>query len=68
MKLSKTYWVIGGEVAEENLPSHIQIIDRPHPNVLFVEASEEGINSILLSDSWCYQVLGKVLNEAAIVN
>lgn len=69
LKLSSTYWAIGGDMVSENLPPHIKIIDRLHPNVLLVEASEEDIYSIQSPDIYCYQVLGKVLiEEAALVD
>ncbi len=66
VKESNTYWAIGGVV--ENLPSHIQIIDRPHPDVLIVEASEEEIYDIQLSNIYFYQVYGKVITQNAFVS
>ena len=67
VKLFKTYWALGGGVAVEHLPSHIQIIDRLHPNVLIVEASKEEIYDIQLPNIYFYQVLGKVSTEEALV-
>ena len=66
VKESNTYWAIGGVV--ENLPSHIQIIDRLHPDVLIVEASEEEIYDIQLSNIYFYQVYGKVTTQDAFVS
>ncbi len=66
VKESNTYWAIGGVV--ENLPSHIQIIDRLHPNVFIVEASEEEIYDIQLSNFYFYQVYGKVTTQDAFVS
>ena len=66
VKESNTYWAIAGAV--ENLPSHIQIIDRLHPNVLIVEASEEEIYDIQLSNIYFYQVYGKVTTQDVFVS
>ena len=68
VKLFKTYWALGGDVAIDHLPSHIQIIDRLHPNVLIVEAFKEEIYDIQLPNIYFYQVLGKVSTEEALVH
>ncbi|MGE8078981.1 homoserine dehydrogenase [Peribacillus loiseleuriae] len=67
VKVSKTYWAIGGDVAVENIPAHIQIIDRPNPNILIVEASWEELCNIQLPNIYFYQLLGKVLTEKTLV-
>lgn len=69
LKQPSTYWAIGGDAVVESLPSHINVIDRLHPNVLLVEASEEEIYHIQSPDIYFYQVLGEVLiKEEALVN
>ncbi|MFJ5624138.1 homoserine dehydrogenase [Peribacillus loiseleuriae] len=67
VKASKTYWAVGGDAAVENIPSHIQIIDRPNPNVLIVKASWEELCNIQLPNIYFYQLLGKVLTEKTLV-
>ncbi|WP_028392634.1 homoserine dehydrogenase [Bacillus cihuensis] len=67
VKAFKTYWAIGGDVAVENIPSHIPIINRLNPNILIVEASWEEISSIQLPNIYLYQVLGRVLPEKTLV-
>ncbi|MBA9029064.1 homoserine dehydrogenase [Peribacillus huizhouensis] len=67
VKAFKTYWAIGGDVAVENIPSHIPIINRINPNFLIVEASWEEICSIQLPNVYLYQVLGRVLPEKTLV-
>ncbi|MGX2961331.1 homoserine dehydrogenase [Peribacillus sp. JNUCC 23] len=68
VKVSKIYWAMAGDAAVENIPSHIQIIDRPNPNVLIVEASWEEICDIQWPNTYFYQVLGKVLTENTLVS
>jgi homoserine dehydrogenase len=66
-QIDKCYWVIGGEVAVESLPSDIQIVDIPHPSVLIVEASEETMDNSALPNIYCYQLLGKAVPEKVLV-